>query len=246
MTRIKTNNKDEMKERIKLNNVDFLPRSILPNPSHYNIDRFSHSFKVAKTDYMSYGSIQSFIEELDMIFKAFLPIIDHNSVIFDIGAMVGSYSLSALALGAKKVIAFEPHPEWIKALNNNVDLNHGFRERFICIEKAISDQTGQILSFDDLDDVLTTTIDSFIDEAPTYIKIDIDGIELSAIKGGLETIKKYRPIILIEHHVNIIKDSDKIIQTILESMNYKWTSNHRDNTQNIYHSVNYPLELLNI
>ncbi|MDG2330903.1 MAG: FkbM family methyltransferase [Flavobacteriales bacterium] len=33
---------------------------------------------------------------------------------------------------------------------------------------------------------------------PYFIKIDVQGYELEVLKGGLETIKKYKPIILIE------------------------------------------------
>ena len=49
----------------------------------------------------------------------------------------------------------------------------------------------------------TTTIDSTLKEHSLYdrflfIKLDIEGHELKAIKGAEDTIKNYKPIIIIE------------------------------------------------
>ena len=46
----------------------------------------------------------------------------------------------------------------------------------------------------------TSTIDDFCRQrnvTPDFIKMDIEGAELSALKGGIETIKKYRPQLAI-------------------------------------------------
>jgi len=46
-----------------------------------------------------------------------------------------------------------------------------------------------------------------------YIKIDVEGHELSVIEGGLKTIQNLKPIIQIELRVN--EDScDKVISTL--------------------------------
>ena len=53
---------------------------------------------------------------------------------------------------------------------------------------------------------------------PALIKIDIEGAEYLALNGGLETLSKYRPILLIEIHsiFNMLKVSE-----ILNKLNYK-------------------------
>ena len=55
------------------------------------------------------------------------------------------------------------------------------------------------------------TIDSFNFENVTFIKYDIEGYELKAVKGSEQTIKKYNPVIVVEQNkgnldsVNLLK-----------------------------------------
>jgi FkbM family methyltransferase len=52
---------------------------------------------------------------------------------------------------------------------------------------------------------------------PSFIKIDIEGHEYECIMGGLKTIKKNKPILLIEYDRN----TNKKINKILKKINYK-------------------------
>lgn len=47
------------------------------------------------------------------------------------------------------------------------------------------------------DDVKVTTIDA-IDVAPDFIKMDVEGLEYHALLGAEKTIKKYKPVIMLE------------------------------------------------
>ena len=49
--------------------------------------------------------------------------------------------------------------------------------------------------------VRTVTLDSDLPDgyAPTLIKIDVEGAERLVIEGAIETISKYKPIVLFEH-----------------------------------------------
>ena len=52
-------------------------------------------------------------------------------------------------------------------------------------------------------DVTSTTIDDFCGRhqiSPTLIKIDIEGFELHALRGGRETLARFRPKIVLELH----------------------------------------------
>jgi len=51
---------------------------------------------------------------------------------------------------------------------------------------------------DDVEKVQVKTLDSFGIEDVDMIKIDCEGYELAVIKGGEETISKYRPTIIVE------------------------------------------------
>ena len=64
--------------------------------------------------------------------------------------------------------------------------------------------------------IKTKKLDEF-NLKPSFIKIDIQGHEYKCIKGSLKTIKKYKPIIMIEYEKkSIIK-----INNILKKYGYK-------------------------
>ncbi|WP_372367624.1 FkbM family methyltransferase [Candidatus Uabimicrobium sp. HlEnr_7] len=62
-----------------------------------------------------------------------------------------------------------------------------------------------------------TTLDSFCIKNVSLIKIDVEGHELEVIQGALETIKKYRPIIIAEiWQKNMVE-----IQKMFTNLDYK-------------------------
>lgn len=69
-----------------------------------------------------------------------------------------------------------------------------YREQFVTLRKV----TSQIRRLDELD------------LAPFFIKLDIQGYEYRALKGGEQTIKSYKPVLLIESAddriINYLKD----------------------------------------
>ena len=77
--------------------------------------------------------------------------------------------------------------------------------------------------------VNVTTIDKYCFEhniKPDFIKMDIEGAELSALKGGIETIKKYRPQLAISiYHSD--EDFIMIPQYLSKNLiNYKFALGH--------------------
>lgn len=46
------------------------------------------------------------------------------------------------------------------------------------------------------------TLDSFNFEDVDFIKVDVEGHEFKVLKGGVETIKKYKPTIIIEENTS--------------------------------------------
>ena len=61
------------------------------------------------------------------------------------------------------------------------------------------------------------TIDSFNFTNVTFIKYDIEGYELKALKGSEKTIKKYGPVVVIEQN-----RGNRFAQDLLESWGYKF------------------------
>jgi FkbM family methyltransferase len=140
--------------------------------------------------------------------KLFRDLIEEGMVILDIGANIGYYSLFAAKLVGEKgtVFAFEPAPDNFALLVKNIELN-GF-SNIIPVQKAVSSKTGRGRLFLSSDPVLhsmhqhngkrsieveVTSIDEFIENrnCPVdLIKMDVEGLEMRALEGMLETIKR--------------------------------------------------------
>lgn len=67
-----------------------------------------------------------------------------NSVIIDIGANVGIFSLyMAFRFATPRIFAFEPIPTNFEQLRINAELNKAY-SKIVCHQKAVSDQSGEI------------------------------------------------------------------------------------------------------
>jgi len=144
-----------------------------------------------------------------------------GDVVIDIGANVGWYSLllARLAQDNAHVFAFEPDPLNFKLLEHNIRLNEV--TQITAIQKALAADDGMqrlyqhdsnnlgrhsLLQLQDGNavDVQTTSLDNFWNESglgtrvPRFIKIDIEGYELVALRGAGEVLKRC-PSILCEY-----------------------------------------------
>jgi FkbM family methyltransferase len=137
-----------------------------------------------------------------------------GSVVYDIGAHYGYYSLlsSTLAGDSGTVIAFEPSPANLARLRRHLELNRCVNVRII--EKAISDSEGTAhfetrtgsgvghLADDGPLEVRVTRLDTVADELPQpdVIKIDVEGAEMGVLEGGLLTLTAAKPVIFLSVH----------------------------------------------
>ncbi|UKN01243.1 FkbM family methyltransferase [Paracrocinitomix mangrovi] len=170
-----------------------------------------------------------------------------GDVFIDIGANIGAFTLLAAKQVGKsgKVIAFEPVSDVMARLVNNVELNSF--EQVVLEQKAVSDENKELtlyLSGDtnsgmssiyrhDTESGLTenvpaVTLDRFLQDHPldkiNLIKIDIEGAEYFALKGMTETLKKYKPSLVLE----LLSESEseraaiqKAMLDLLKDLNYK-------------------------
>ena len=142
-------------------------------------------------------------------------VVKKNSVFYDIGANVGFYSLLASKLVFPgKVYAFEPVAENVIYIQRHLTLND--IRNVEVLELAICDQVGTStfqeeetramghLKAEGNTRVQTTTLDVLLQaqliDPPHYIKMDIEGAELTALHGARECIQRYRPIIFLATH----------------------------------------------
>lgn len=188
---------------------------------------------------------------------AFLFFLLEDDVVWDIGASIGLFSVYA-ASRADKVISFEPDPEIRARLIENIELNK-FSEKVSVLGNAIGDKDGDMqLNSDGVDGMSPSiaelnrhknsitipirTMDSLLADnvmMPTVIKIDIEGAELMALRGGKELFSAAtKPrLLFIEVHPNFLKDmgsTDVELINLLKEYGYKIIStSSRDNQYHI-------------
>ena len=149
----------------------------------------------------------------------------------DIGAHVGIWT-RRLANDFDKVIAFEPMPKHIECHKNNcVGL-----ENVTLNEIALSNVNEQkVMTTKDNNSGMSTlmipkwklpktivivetrTLDSYNLSKIDFIKIDVEGWEEQVLKGGMDTILKYRPRMYIEIWP---KQYEKISDILWREMGY--------------------------
>lgn len=185
----------------------------------------------------------------------FEPMIPKDAVIFDVGAHAGQFAkLFSKIAPQGRVYAFEPSPYALSVLKIALSVT-GARNVMI-VPKGLSDQPGVAvlttpvkrrgglgfgiahLGDDDDDDakaassvvyeVPLTTLDEIARDLNRldFIKIDVEGWELSALKGGAETLKRFKPPIYAEvndHHLARAGADPAKVWAFLEGLGYRAT-----------------------
>ena len=168
-----------------------------------------------------------------------------NCNIIDIGAQTGSYTLLSKFLKNCNFFSFEPFTETYNILNDNIKINNinnvktynialsdnkGFTEFNICkSHNGLHTLGNNVKRFNDIDKriVHTNTIDNIFFEKDIpidFIKIDTEGYEYFILKGGINTIKKYKPIIQIEWNLINMEQcniTEEMLNNLINELGYK-------------------------
>lgn len=152
-----------------------------------------------------------------------------NDVLLDIGANLGSFSILALSKNSK-VISIEPDDKTYLGLIRNLELNAD-NSKYQTFKACISENIGETMFTKGLGEenkiieqkenhkyeiIRTESLDSMnFKFKPTYLKIDVEGHELSVLKGALNFFKKYNIKGII------IETSNLIVHEMLISLGFK-------------------------
>ncbi|MEO7531924.1 MAG: FkbM family methyltransferase [Sediminibacterium sp.] len=159
---------------------------------------------------------------VDYLFKTIQP----GQTILDIGAHKGGYLYLMLELVGKngKIVAFEPQSllhaylskmkkvlSWQNVTVEHIALSDTETETTLFIPtnnvSSKSAPGATILNNRERDDigftekVSTDSLDHYCSThniAPDFLKIDVEGNELNIFKGGMKTLAKYKPRIIVE------------------------------------------------
>jgi FkbM family methyltransferase len=129
----------------------------------------------------------------------------------DVGANAGDVLETMVRLAPQgRHIAYEPLPELASPLASRfpeVDVRTA----------ALSDEPGEATFYRNLSadsrsglkpsgecEPLTVRLEALDrslpeDFAPDFIKVDVEGAELAVLRGGIETLRRYRPLVALEH-----------------------------------------------
>lgn len=139
-----------------------------------------------------------------------------GTVMYDIGANVGYFSLLAAELVGPKglVYAFEPLPRNVEFLEKHIKINKC--DNIKIVAAAVSDHSGE--AHFDLGastamghiaesggiQVRMVALDEMLAAGelrpPDYMKVDVEGAEYEALKGARTLLEKYHPLLFLDTH----------------------------------------------
>jgi FkbM family methyltransferase len=149
---------------------------------------------------------------------AWIMALPAGSVLWDIGANIGLYSLLAARRGLQ-ALAFEPSASSFAAMVRNIEIN-GFDDRIAAYCLAFAEHTSlvtlnmastaaghsmhsieareggfrQAVPGFSVDDFMTR----FVPPPPDAIKLDVDGIEPAILRGAMATLSEHVREVLVE------------------------------------------------
>jgi FkbM family methyltransferase len=207
------------KEFIKdtdIKSIEISDGKVIMNTRDRNIKLIADGFdkRAIAVEILNFDSYEK--ECLEMILK----LIPEKAVIFDIGANIGWFTLTiAKSIKNTQIYAFEPIKHTyqqlaynlklnninnVKAVNSALGENEGTTSFFYYKEgsgnasmRKLSSEykaervKGKVMK---LDDFVAKNRIKRID----FLKCDVEGAELMVFKGGLESIKKFKPVIFAE------------------------------------------------
>lgn len=145
--------------------------------------------------------------------------IEDGDVTIDCGAHAGQMSTYfALRSGPRgRVVSVDPFAQNCLQVEAQAALNR-VSDRVRVVQAGIGRERGKarvsILAqmttatessmHDDYTEIDLVPLDDFVAEAPTFVKLDIEGAEVDALKGGQELLRSCRPRLFIEVHTTLI------------------------------------------
>jgi FkbM family methyltransferase len=148
-----------------------------------------------------------------------------GKVFWDVGAHYGFFAGLAARLVAPggHVVALEPVPENFERLLDTVSRNQldnvdprrtavGQTVGKVVLERGDETSMWSVSSNPDLEGALTVpciTLDVLMAECgqpPDVVKIDVEGAELSVIRGGVRLFREHHPILVVELHTDEIDE----------------------------------------
>lgn len=163
---------------------------------------------------------------LDKIYdiEGFTP--KSNDVVLDIGAWYGDSAIWWAKTFNAKVVAFEPLEDVYKEMLKNIILNK-VSKQVSAVNSAIGSLILGEINQSHMLKIPTNplveyfpskNLDAFSFDRVDLIKIDVEGFEMDVLVSAIETIKKFKPKIIIETHSKELRER---CETFLHYLGYE-------------------------
>lgn len=170
-----------------------------------------------------------------------------GGIYVDVGSNIGNHSIFFGKFLADFVVCIDANANLIQVLERNLQKN--LEDKFRIFNYAVGSKEGrgkiilpdyiannigaarvevvndeqnknsEYITVKTLDSILEK-LDENLKQLPVQvIKIDIEGMEIEALKGAMETIRKYRPHLIVE----VIESNNLEIESLLSKLGYENT-----------------------
>ncbi len=183
-----------------------------------------------RNDVLIGKSLDLYGEWADAELKIIEQLLQPGDTVVDMGANIGTHTIAfARKVGPQGfVFAFEPQRIVYHQLCANVALNHFINVR--CFQMGLGREKSaakvppldlskeqnfgsmNMMTHNHGDEVAIIPLDDLGLSRCRLIKMDVEGMEVEALEGARETIKRLRPALFIEN--NALEYSAKIIETV--------------------------------
>jgi FkbM family methyltransferase len=164
-----------------------------------------------------------------------------GAVALDVGANIGYFTfLLARAVGPSGAVhAFEPTTYAFERMLRNRTLNPDLPDNMTLnqlgllaraatrVEALEARYSGAIPSHSEPEQIQFTTIDAYVEQQGLtrldFVKIDVDGYDAQVVRGAWETLRRYKPTLLVElAHTGLAQVGDDVRSYIdmLIQLNY--------------------------
>lgn len=167
------------------------------------------------------------------LYKTILPLVDNTGIMIQAGGNCG-FILSTFVDHFDFIYTFEPDPVNFYCLSQNVTADNVFKMQACLGEANGTTRVQQLIREDRPHDtggvhvagdgyLPLIAIDSLNLPGCDLLQLDVEGFELKALKGAINTITKYKPVIcveLCEKWLNRYDDSSTEVLDFIQNLGY--------------------------
>lgn len=227
--------------RLKIDRLPFM-RSVSQQVGNYGPFKFNPEFAFSDFKHWGKGHNNGFI--------ACIEACRNKHCVVDVGAHIGlvTMPMSSVVSQRGRVIAFEPATMNLKYLHEHIEQNQlrnvelhdcllgeSMKTDVEFFEQMTATGMNSLVVKKNHSNYSKTyknqmTLDSIFKAnklVPEVIKIDVEGAEINVLKGGVNTIKKYRPYIFLSVHpaeIELLNQSVSDLRMLIHSLGYRVTN----------------------